>query len=56
MFDDLECSNKGDCKTMFLSNIIGSIIVFPVSAIISGSIAVVGNTIYWVEEYGQCSG
>lgn len=55
MFDDLECSNKGDCKAMFLGNIIGSVIVFPVSAIISASIAVVGNTIYWVEEYGQCS-
>lgn len=56
MFDNLECPNKEDCKTMFLGNIIGSVIVFPVSAIISGSIAIVGNTIFWVEEYGQCSG
>jgi hypothetical protein len=55
MFNDLEYSNKGDCKAMFLGNIIGSVIVFPVSAIISASIAVVGNTIYWVDEYQQCS-
>ena len=54
MFDDLECSDKHDCKSMFLSEIIGSVIVFPVSAIISGSIAVIGNSIYWIEEYGQC--
>lgn len=26
------------------------------SAVISGSIAVVGNVVYWLEERGQCSG
>lgn len=56
VFDKLECSDKDDCKSMFLAKVIGSALVFPVSAIISGSIAVIGNTIYWVEEYGQCSG
>ena len=55
-FEDLECSDNEDCKAVFLAEIIGSVIVFPVSTIISGSIALIGNTIYWVEEYGQCNG
>lgn len=56
MFDDLECSDKNDCKAAFLGEIIGSVILLPVSAIISGSIAIIGNTVYWIEEYGQCDG
>ena len=56
MFGDLECSDKDDCKTQFLGEVIGSVIIFPVSAIISGSIAVIGNSIYWVNEYGDCNG
>jgi len=56
MFSDLECSDKDDCTTKFLGEIVGSVIIFPVSAIISGSIAVVGNSIYWVNEYGDCNG
>ncbi|MCJ8294688.1 MAG: hypothetical protein MJK15_09800 [Colwellia sp.] len=56
MFDELECSDKDDCKTQFLGEVLGSVIVFPLSAIISGSIAVIGNSIYWVNEYGECSG
>lgn len=56
MFKDLECSNNKDCKAVFLEEVLASVIIFPVSAIISGSIALIGNTIYWVEEYGQCNG
>jgi hypothetical protein len=56
MFDSLECSDKEDCKTQFLGALLGSVITFPVSAIISGSIAVIGNSIYWVNEYGECGG
>jgi len=54
MFADLECSDKDDCKTQFLGEILASVITFPLSAIISGSIAVIGNSIYWVNEYGEC--
>ncbi len=56
MFGDLECSDKDDCKAQFLGEVLGSVITFPLSAIISGSIAVIGNTIYWVNEYGECRG
>ena len=56
MFGDLECSDKDDCKAQFLGEVLGSVITFPITAIISGSIAVVGNSIYWVNEYGECRG
>lgn len=48
LFDDLECSDKDDCKAQFLGEVLGSVITFPISAIISGSIAVIGNSIYWI--------
>ena len=56
IFGELECPNKEECKAQFLGQVLGSVIVLPVSAIISGSIAVIGNTVYWLEEQGQCSG
>ena len=56
MFGELECPNKDDCKAQFLGQMLGSVIVFPVSAIISGSIAVIGNSVYWISEQGQCGG
>jgi len=56
MFGDVECSDKDDCKTQFVGEVVGSVITFPVTAIISGSIAVIGNSIYWVNEYGECKG
>lgn len=56
MFGELECPSKDDCKAQFLGQVLGSVIVFPVSAIISGSIAVIGNSVYWLNEQGQCGG
>ena len=50
----LECSSKKECKSDFIGKELISIIVFPVSAIISGTIAVVGNTVFWFNELGQC--
>ena len=55
MFEEFACSDKDDCKTQFLAEVLGSVITFPASAIISGSIAVIGNSIYWVNEYGECN-
>lgn len=54
-FDQLNCSSSHDCKAQFLGQVVGAAIFFPLSAIISGSIAVVGNSIYWLKEQGQCA-
>ncbi|MDP2561083.1 hypothetical protein [Psychrobium sp. 1_MG-2023] len=53
-FGALDCSDGRDCKDVFISEILGSAVVFPVSAIVSGSIALVGNTVFWLQEQGQC--
>jgi hypothetical protein len=48
------CSNE-ECLSQFFFQVVGSTIVFSTTAVISGSIAGVGNTLYWVEEQGKCS-
>lgn len=53
-FHGLNCSSNHQCKAQFLGQIAGAVLVLPLSAIISGSIAVVGNTMYWLNEQGQC--
>ncbi|WP_286263204.1 hypothetical protein [Thalassotalea atypica] len=54
-FDQLHCSSNHECKADFLGQVAGAALIFPVSAVISGSIAVVGNTMYWLTELGECS-
>lgn len=53
-FYQLNCSRSHDCKSQFVGQVVGAAIVLPLSAIISGSIALVGNTIYWLNEKGRC--
>lgn len=43
------CSNDG-CATL----LVGAGVVAAASAVVSGSIAVVGNVVYWLERQGQC--
>jgi hypothetical protein len=43
------CSNRG-CTVWIAINIL----VTPVSAIVSGSMVVVGNTVFWMERKGRC--
>jgi hypothetical protein len=43
------CSNHG-CATL----LVAAGVVTAASAIVSGSIAVVGNVLYWAERKGQC--
>jgi hypothetical protein len=43
-----------DCKTELLGIIASSAFVTTTSAIVSGSIALIGNTLYWVESQGKC--
>jgi len=51
---DLYCTHV-DCGTEFVGIIATSALVTTTSAIISGSIALVGNTLYWAENQGQCA-
>jgi hypothetical protein len=44
------CSDKNECAAMLIANVA----VTPVSAIVSGSIVVVGNTYYWLQKTGRC--
>lgn len=52
-FEDIICNNH-DCKIEFLGAIASSALVTTTSAIVSGSIALVGNTLYWLESQGEC--
>lgn len=58
-FDVLEGSGSGaglNCRTS--ADCLGSLVliggVSAASAVISGSIVIVGNTIYWLEKQGRC--
>ena len=54
LFKGLQCSSNHECKAEFLAHVTGAALILPVSAIVSGSIAVVGNSIFWLKEQGQC--
>ena len=43
-----------ECKKMLLVRVVGAPFVGPISAIISGTITVVGNTVYWLQRKVQC--
>jgi len=47
---EVDCDGNSDCKDEFIGQIIGSSLLLPISAIISGSIALVGNTVYWLQQ------
>lgn len=44
------CYDGSSCGELLLAGLI----VTPASAIVSGSIMLVGNTIYWIEKQGRC--
>ena len=52
-FEAINCNNN-DCKIQFVGAIASSALVTTTSAIVSGSIALVGNTLYWLESQGDC--
>ncbi len=49
----LQCTND-KCREVFLATILGSAFVGTISAIISGTIVITGNTIYWLEKQTNC--
>ncbi len=52
-YNDLHCTN-GDCTLDFAQALIESAFTTASSAIASGSVAIVGNTLYWLESQGEC--
>ncbi len=52
LYGDVTCSGADHCKALFALRFIVAAAALPVSAIVSGSIVVVGNTIYWLQEQG----
>lgn len=53
MFQNMLCEND-DCKRQFVGEVVGAVLLVPLSAIVSGSIAITGNTLHWLEEKGKC--
>ncbi|WP_016954686.1 hypothetical protein [Catenovulum agarivorans] len=47
------CSND-ECVKQFASAVFSAVIMVPISAVVSGSIVIVGNTFYWLEKQGEC--
>lgn len=52
-FRKMNCQND-ECKAQAVAELASSMIIVPLSAIVSGSIALTGNTLYWLEEKGRC--
>ena len=44
------CNGEHECKAAIVTQFVTAGISLPVSAIISGSIALVGNSLYWLQE------
>ncbi len=53
LHDVNDCSNEA-CVTEITGAVSGAALVVPVSAVVSGSIVVVGNTAYWLQKQGDC--
>jgi len=43
-----------ECTKLALKRAVGSVFTGPASAIISGTIVVVGNTVYWLQRQINC--
>lgn len=54
-FGARDCRGEHACKAAIVSQFVTAGTALPVSAIVSGSIALVGNTIYWLQE-DKCNG
>jgi hypothetical protein len=54
LLDEVDCLTKS-CRTEVAAALVTSTIATTASTIVSGSIALIGNTFYWVESQGRCS-
>ena len=48
-----KCAND-ECIALALSHVVGSAFTGPVSALVSGTVVVAGNTILWLEKKANC--
>jgi hypothetical protein len=53
IFNDVDCITHS-CKMELMGAAVSSALITTTSAIVSGSIALVGNTLYWAESQGKC--
>jgi len=49
-FGARNCRGEHACKVQLMTQLVGASIVLPVSAVVSGSIALIGNTLFWLQE------
>lgn len=52
-FDDIDCLTSS-CKEEVTGALIVATLTATTSAIVSGSVALIGNTLYWLESQGEC--
>ena len=50
LLEDSHCTHAVDCTAVVAVQVLAA----PVSAVVSGSIVLVGNTIFWMQKQGQC--
>lgn len=51
--DDIDCFTKS-CKAEVTGALVVATLTATTSAIVSGSVALIGNTLYWLESQGEC--
>ena len=54
LLENINHCRNDSCITDITSAVFGAALMVPFSAVVSGSIAVVGNTAYWFEKQGNC--
>lgn len=54
LLDEVDCLAKS-CRAEVAAALISSTIATTASTIASGSVALIGNTLYWVESQGKCA-
>ncbi len=53
--DVVQMAGVGPCRQHdCLLQLTAGTVIFAVSAVVSGSVALVGNTLYWIERTGKC--
>ncbi|WP_372870865.1 hypothetical protein [Shewanella sp.] len=55
LFEQAKACSDDECTAQAVGVAFGAIAVTSISAVISGSIVLVGNTVYWLEKQGKCS-
>lgn len=53
IFGDVDCFSKS-CTSELTGALFTSSVIATTSAIVSGSVALIGNTLYWMESQGKC--